>query len=117
MHDVIVDLWSGSLTYLRHVTVELSASKQREIYIPERFAHGHETLEDDTDTIYMMGEFYAPATEGALRHDGPILGLRWPLQVEVIFEKDRNRNLLGDAELELRRRMSAPGVAPSNVAG
>ena len=77
--DVIVDLRPESPTYLRHVAVELSAGNQRGIYIPERFAHGYQTLEDDTDTIYMMGEFYTPGAQSGLRHDDPILGLSWPL--------------------------------------
>ena len=85
--DIIVDLRPESPTYLRHTTVELSAGNQRGIYVPERFAHGYQTLEDDTDTIYMVGEFYTPGVEGGLRHDDPALGLSWPLPVEVISEK------------------------------
>jgi hypothetical protein len=114
---VIVDLQPESPTYLRHGAVELSAGNQRGIYLPERFAHGYRTLEDDTDTLYMMGEFYTPGAQSGLRHDDPILGLSWPLRVKVISEKDRNWKLLEAAELELRQRMSAPGVALSNVAG
>ncbi len=114
--DIIVDLRPESPTYLRHVAVELSARNQRGIYIPERFAHGYQTLEDDTDTIYMVGEFYTPGVEGGLRHDDPILELSWPLPVEVISEKDRNWNLLEETEAELRRRMSQPSFTLSNVA-
>jgi dTDP-4-dehydrorhamnose 3,5-epimerase len=114
---VIVGLQPESPTYLRHGAVELSAGNQRGIYIPERFAYGYRTLEDDTYTLYMMGEFYAPGAQSGLRHDDPILGLSWPLRVEVISVKDRNWKLLEAAELEIRQRMSAPGVALSNVAG
>jgi dTDP-4-dehydrorhamnose 3,5-epimerase len=84
---------------------------QRAIYIPEGFAQGYQTLEDDTDLIYMMGEFYAPAAQSGLRHDDPLLGLSWPLPVEAITEKDRNWRLLEAIEPELRQRMSAPSVA------
>jgi dTDP-4-dehydrorhamnose 3,5-epimerase len=115
--DVIVDLRPESPTYLRHVAIELSAKNQRGIYIPERFAHGYQTLEDDTDTIYMMGESYTPGAQSGLRHDDPVLGLCWPLRVEVISEKDRNWNLLEEVEPELRRRMSVPAVALSNLVG
>jgi dTDP-4-dehydrorhamnose 3,5-epimerase len=114
--DVIVDLRPESPTYLRHIAVELSASNQRGIYVPERFAHGYQTLEDDTDTIYMMGEFHTPGMAGGLRHNDPVLDLSWPLPVEVISEKDRSWELLEVAERELRQRMSEPGVAPSNFA-
>ncbi len=114
--DIVVDLRPESPTYLRHVTVELSAKNQRGIYIPERFAHGYQTLEDDTDTVYLVGEFYTPGVEGGLRHDDPILGLKWPLPVEVISEKDRNWKLLQETEAELRRRMSEPSLMPLNAA-
>jgi dTDP-4-dehydrorhamnose 3,5-epimerase len=114
--DIIVDLRPESPTYLRHAAVELSARNQRGIYIPERFAHGYQTLEDDTDTIYMVGEFYTPGVEGGLRHDDPILGLRWPLPVEVISEKDRNWKLLEETEAELQRRMSQRSFTLSDVA-
>ncbi len=114
--DIIVDLRPELPTYLRHTTVELSARNQRGIYVPERFAHGYQTLEDDTDTIYMVGEFYTPGVEGGLRYDDPALGLSWPLTVEVISDKDRVWSPLAEIEPELRRRMSQAAVAPSNVA-
>ena len=49
--------------------------------MPERFAHGYQVLEDDTETSYQVGEFYAPEAEGGLRYDDPRLGLEWPLPV------------------------------------
>ncbi|HUB16425.1 MAG TPA: dTDP-4-dehydrorhamnose 3,5-epimerase [Acetobacteraceae bacterium] len=114
--DIIVDLRPESPTYLRHTTVELSARNQRGIYIPERFAHGYQTLEDETDTLYMVGEFYTPGVEGGLRYDDPALGLSWPLPVDVISEKDRTWKPLAEVEPELRRRMSKIAVAPSHAA-
>ena len=114
--DIIVDLRPELPTYLRHVAVELSARNQRGIYITERFAHGYQTLDDDTDTIYMVGEFYTPGAEGGLRHDDPALGLNWPLPVEVISEKDKNWTLLGEIEPELRQRMAESASKLSNVA-
>jgi dTDP-4-dehydrorhamnose 3,5-epimerase len=114
--DVIVDLRPESPTYLRHVAIELSARNQRGIYIPEGFAQGYQTLVNNTDMIYMMDQFYTSAAQSGLRHDDPILGLSWPLRAEVISEKDRNWKLLEEAELELRQRMSAPSIAPSNIA-
>jgi dTDP-4-dehydrorhamnose 3,5-epimerase len=114
--DIIVDLRPESPTYLRHTTVELSAGNQRGIYVPERFAHGYQTLEDDTDTIYMVGEFYTPGVEGGLRHDDPALGLSWPLPVETMSEKDRAWRSFAEIEPELRQRMSPTAVMPSNTA-
>ena len=117
MLDVIVDLRPESPTYLRHIAVELSARNRRGIYVPKRFAHGYQTLEDDTDAIYMMDEFYSPGTASGLRHDDPALSLTWPLPIEVISDKDRSWALLADVEPGLRQRMSAPGAERSDVDG
>jgi dTDP-4-dehydrorhamnose 3,5-epimerase len=113
--DIIVDLRPESPTYLRHVSVDLSAVNRRGLYIPEGFAQGYQTLEDDTDIIYMMGQFYTPSAQSGLRHDDPMLGLRWPLRLEVISQKDRDWKLLEEVEPELRQKMSAPGIGISNA--
>jgi dTDP-4-dehydrorhamnose 3,5-epimerase len=64
--DIIVDLRPESPTFLESVAVELSADNHRALYVPERFAHGYQALEDGTETSYQVGEFYAPGTEGGL---------------------------------------------------
>jgi|SRR5215210_7697306 len=105
--DIIVDLRPESPTYLDHVSVELSADNHRALYVPERFAHGYQVLEDDTETSYQVGEFYAPETEGGLRFDDPRLGLTWPLEPTEISDKDRLWKPLDEIEGELKRRMTA----------
>jgi dTDP-4-dehydrorhamnose 3,5-epimerase len=105
--DIIVDLRPESPTYLQHVTVELTADNHRAIYIPERFAHGYQALEDDTETTYFVGEFYTPGAEGGLRCDDPRLGLEWPLPVTVMSDKDRAWKPLAEYEPELQARMRA----------
>lgn len=110
--DIIVDLRPESATYLEHVAVELSADNHRALYVPERFAHGYQVLEDITETSYQVGEFYTPGAEGGLRYDDPRLGLNWPLPVTEISEKDRDWPLLSEIEPELARKMTvAPTVA------
>jgi dTDP-4-dehydrorhamnose 3,5-epimerase len=104
--DIIVDLRPESPTYLQHVAVELSADNHRAIYVPERFAHGYQALEDETETSYEVGEFYAPASEGGLRFDDPRLGLEWPLPVTEMSPKDRAWELLEDIEPLVVRRMN-----------
>ena len=104
--DVIVDLRPESPTYLQHTSVELTEDNRRGIYIPRRFAHGYQVLEDDTETTYMVGEFYSPGDEGGLLHDDPRLGLAWPLPVADISEKDARWSPLDAVEPELRRRMT-----------
>jgi dTDP-4-dehydrorhamnose 3,5-epimerase len=104
--DIIVDLRPESITYLQHVAVELTADNHRALYVPERFAHGYQVLEDGTETIYDVGEFYAPQCEGGLLYDDPQLRLEWPLPVADISEKDCNWKRLDEMEAELKRRMS-----------
>jgi dTDP-4-dehydrorhamnose 3,5-epimerase len=104
--DTIIDLRPESPTYLRHIAVELSAENRRALYVPERFAHGYQVLEDATEAIYLIGDFYAPGNEGGLRYDDPRLGLRWPLPLGELSAKDSNWPLLEQVEPELRRRMA-----------
>lgn len=104
--DIIVDLRPESPTYLQHVAVELTEDNHRAIYVPERFAHGYQVMEDKTETSYQVGEFYTPGSEGGLLYDDPRLGLSWPLPVSVISEKDRGWSPLETQEAEVRRRMS-----------
>jgi len=111
--DIIVDLRPESPTYLDHIAVELTADNHRALYIPERFAHGYQALEDGTEIWYQAGEFYSPEAEGGLRWDDPRLELQWPLPVADISAKDAAWPLLSNLEPELRRRMdsSLPMVA------
>jgi dTDP-4-dehydrorhamnose 3,5-epimerase len=103
--DIIVDLRPESPTYLEHVAVELDADNMRSLYVPERFAHGYQVLQDDTDASYQMSETYTPSAEGGLPYDDPALGLVWPLPITVISARDRSFQPLAEIEGELRRRM------------
>jgi dTDP-4-dehydrorhamnose 3,5-epimerase len=110
--DIIVDLRPESPTYLQHIEVELSADNHRALYVPERFAHGYQALEDQTETSYQVGEFYAPGTEGGLSPFDPALRLKWPLPVGEISEKDaawKHLDVVGD---EVRRKMTLQGGKP-----
>jgi dTDP-4-dehydrorhamnose 3,5-epimerase len=108
--DIIVDLRPESSTYLQHIEVELNEDNQRALYVPERFAHGYQTLCDSTDTSYQVGEFYTPDAESGLMHNDPKLGLKWPLPVAVISDKDQTFKLLSEIEPELRHKMSGERV-------
>jgi dTDP-4-dehydrorhamnose 3,5-epimerase len=103
--DIIIDLRPESPTYLQHTTVELTADNHRGIYIPERFAHGYQALEDETETTYHVGEFYTPGSEGGLLYNDPLLRLEWPLPVSVMSDKDCQWKPLAEIEGELKLRM------------
>jgi dTDP-4-dehydrorhamnose 3,5-epimerase len=104
--DIIVDLRPESPTFLEHIAVELNDDNMTALYVPERFAHGYQTLRDGTDSSYQSGEFYAPNAEGGLRYDDPELGLQWPLPVSMISPKDRAFRSFNEVESELKRKMS-----------
>jgi dTDP-4-dehydrorhamnose 3,5-epimerase len=104
--DIIVDLRPESSTYLQHVSVELSEDNCRALYVPERFAHGYQVLRDNTETSYLVGEFYTPGSEGGLLYDDPRLALSWPLPITIMSDKDRAWRRLEQQEQELRQRMS-----------
>jgi dTDP-4-dehydrorhamnose 3,5-epimerase len=88
VHQILVDMRPGSPTYLRHIAVELSAANRRAVYVPELFAAGLQTLEDDTELMYQVSEFHSPEAERGLRFDDPAIGIAWPLPVAVISPKD-----------------------------
>ena len=92
--DIVVDLRPDSPTRLQHVAVELTADNRRALFVPAYFAHGFQTLVDDTEAIYQVSGAYAPHAERGLRHDDPDLALPWPVETTVISDKDRSWPLL-----------------------
>lgn len=86
--DVIVDLRPASPTYKTWIGVELSAANHRMLYVPEGFAHGFLTLEDEVEVTYQVSQFYTPEAERGARWDDPAFGIEWPLPVSVISDKD-----------------------------
>jgi dTDP-4-dehydrorhamnose 3,5-epimerase len=88
LYDVIIDLRPDSPTFRQHVGVELTGENRRMLYVPEGFAHGFQTLDDDTEATYQVSQFYAPGAERGFRYDDPAFAISWPLEVQVISEKD-----------------------------
>lgn len=94
--DAVVDLRRTSETFGRHLTVELSADNGHALYVPPGFAHGFQTLQDDTDVLYFISEFYIPGAGRGFRWDDPDVGIDWPRPVTALSEKDRNLPLLAE---------------------
>lgn len=92
--DVAVDMRADSPTRYQHVMVELTAENRRALYIPEGFAHGFQTLEDETEVFYQVTAFYSPEHESGLRSDDPRLAIDWPLAISTISDKDRGWDLI-----------------------
>ena len=94
MYDVAIDLRRDSPTRYEWVAAELTADNYRMLYIPEGFAHGYQTLADDTEIFYQISESYHPESAGGVRWDDPAFGLKWPLPITVIAERDATYPLL-----------------------
>ena len=100
IYDVIIDLRLDSPTFKQWLGVELSAKNRRQFYIPEGFAHGFQTLEDNTEVFYYMFEFYHPESARGVRWDDPDSNIIWPISPPIISERDRNFEFLADLTLK-----------------
>ena len=103
IYDVIIDLRSDSPTYCQWIAVELSAVSSKQfaldsqlsalsyqlLYVPQGFAHGFLTLEDNTEVFYHMSEFYTPGFGRGVRWDDPTFRINWPGEVRIISDQDR----------------------------
>jgi dTDP-4-dehydrorhamnose 3,5-epimerase len=90
IYDVIIDLRPDSQTLMQWVGVELTARNHLALYIPVDFAHGFQTLEDETEVCYHMSEVYAPESARGVRWDDPAFGIEWPVvNPRIINERDR----------------------------
>lgn len=89
LFDVIVDLRKESPTFLKWYGEVLSEENRKMMYVPEGFGHGFLTLEDDTEALYLVSEFYSSPDERGLRFDDPALNIRWPNAPSVISDKDK----------------------------
>jgi dTDP-4-dehydrorhamnose 3,5-epimerase len=86
--DVMIDLRPESPTYRKWEGVNLSSRNRRAVYVPERFAHGYLTLEDDTEVLYQVSEFYTPDCERGIRWNDPAFRIVWPIVPTVVSPKD-----------------------------
>lgn len=90
VYDVIIDLRAGSPTHKQWIAVELAEDNYRMLYVPEGFAHGYQTLKDDTEVFYHVSAFYSPASERGVRWDDRAFGIDWPETGEkIISDKDK----------------------------
>lgn len=90
IHDVVVDLRTGSPTRFEHFGIDLTADNRRALYIPAGFAHGFLTLADTTDVYYHMGASYTPDAARGVRWDDPTLAIEWPFDPVVMSDADAN---------------------------
>ena len=88
IYDVVIDIRPESNTFREWISIELTSENRKMIYIPEGFAHGFLTLEDNTEVFYQMTEFYAPESSRGVRWNDPAFNIHWPTDVTVISDRD-----------------------------
>ena len=98
--DVAVDIRKGSLTYGKHVAVELTGENKRQLFVPRGFAHGFSVLSDTAVFAYKVDNRYAPESDSGIRYDDKELNIDWGLNKEKIqlSEKDKNLSFFKDLE-------------------
>ena len=91
--DVIIDLRSSSSTFKKWFGVELTEENYKMLYVPEGFAHGFQSLEDNSEIIYQVSEFYTPNSELGIHWNDPAFNITWPIEEKIITEKDNSWKL------------------------
>lgn len=97
--DVVVDVRPDSPSFGQHQSFELSADNLRQLYIPEGFAHGFQTLTDDCMLHYQMGASFSAGSARGFRWDDPAVGIAWPLPVTMLSDRDKDLPALGALDL------------------
>lgn len=96
--DVAVDVRQGSKTFGRHVSVTLSETNGRQLYVPRGFAHGFQVTSETADIFYKCDNLYSAADEITIRWDDPALGIKWPVANPTLSERDAAAPLLADVK-------------------
>lgn len=99
INDVIVDVRRGSPTYMKHITVQLSAENKRMLYVPEGFLHGFVTLSDDVVLSYKVNRYYSAENDRSVRFDDPAFGIDWGDGEHILSDKDINAPLYCDSDV------------------
>ena len=90
IYDVIIDLRHGSPTFKQHLTLVLSVEDGKMLYVPEGFAHGFQTLEDNSEVFYQISQFYAPEHARGVRWNDAVFGVEWPAGERIILDRDQS---------------------------
>lgn len=97
--DVVVDLRKTSATYLKWFSIELSPLNKKQLLIPKGFAHGFLTLEDNTEVIYKVDNYYDPKFDRTIKYNDPEIGIEWPSNNILLSKKDSGALNLKDVDV------------------
>ncbi len=94
IYDVAVDLRRDSETYGQWASVELTQDNKKMFLIPKGCAHGFQSLEENSEILYFISEFYSPEYESGVRYNDSLLNIKWPIKNPIILERDKNWPLI-----------------------
>jgi dTDP-4-dehydrorhamnose 3,5-epimerase len=99
--DYAVDLRKDSATYKKWVCAELSAQNQKIMYVPAGFGHAFLSLEDNTDLLFWIDNYFNPGLSQSIRYDDPELNIQYPIKNPILSEQDKNAKVLDETEIDL----------------
>lgn len=91
IQDTIIDLRKNSETFMKWFSIELNEDNHKMLYVPEGFAHGFQSLEDNVEIFYLVSEFYSPENEKGVRWDDEAFKIKWPIEQKIVSEKDQSQ--------------------------
>lgn len=97
IYDVVVDIRRGSPSFLQWFGLELSQDSHASLIIPPGFAHGYQTLEEDSEILYLVTQVYAPTAEDGLNPLDPAIAIEWPIVVGELSQRDKMRPMIDKA--------------------
>ena len=87
--DMVLDLRPESRTFKKWLGIDLGFEDHRALYIPAGCAHGFQTLEDNSEVLYLMGEFYEPSLASGVRYNDPAFQIKLPLPISIMSDRDK----------------------------
>ena len=88
IYDVIIDLRSQSSSFKKWVGIELSSENHRALYVPKGFAHGFQTLENDSEVYYEISQYFNKKKLRGIAWNDKTFGIKWPIEISMISQKD-----------------------------
>jgi dTDP-4-dehydrorhamnose 3,5-epimerase len=94
--DVAIDLRKNSKTFGKVYNCILSEKNKKSIFIPEGFAHGFQTLEENTEILYLVTQEFSLDHDNGINPFDPAININWPIPCTIRSEKDTKRKFIKD---------------------
>ena len=94
--DVVIDLRKNSKTYLKWYKIILNSKYKRSLFVPKGFAHGFQTLDDNTEIIYLHSKNHSKKHERTINSIDPKISIKWPIKKKIFSYKDRRQHFINN---------------------